>query len=76
MKKKALILGITGQDGSYMLDPNRFKPGESVQVMSGAIAGITAIFKEQVDKHRSKLLVNLLGRINLVNVNTNMIEYA
>ena len=63
-------------DGSYMLDPNRFKPGESVQVMSGAIAGITAIFKEQVDKHRSKLLVNLLGRINLVNVNTNMIEHA
>ena len=63
-------------DGSYMLDPNRFESGESVKVMSGAIAGITAIFKEQVDKHRSKLLVNLLGRINIVNVNTRMIEHT
>lgn len=63
-------------DGSYMLNPYRFKSDESVRIISGAIAGITAIFKEQVDKHRSKLLVNLLGRINIVKVNTKMVEHA
>jgi transcriptional antiterminator RfaH len=70
------IQELQQDDGTYLLDPNRFKPGKAVKIMSGALSGISTIFKEQIDQHRSKLIVNFLGRINLVNINSQMIEHA
>ena len=70
------IQTLKQEDGTFLLDPNRFASGNAVKIMSGALAGITTIFKEQIDQHRSKLIVNLLGRINLVNINSQMIEHA
>ena len=37
---------------------------------------ITAIFNERIDQFRSLLLVNLLGRVNKVNVNIKYLERA
>ena len=67
---------LQNQDGSIKLDPRRFATGDNVEIIEGALCGLTAVFKEQVDEFRSKLLVNLLGRMNLINVNSELIDHA
>ena len=62
------------KDGSYCLDPGRFKPGDEVNIVEGVLSGMRAIVKERVDECRAKLLINLLGRVNIVNLNMQVIE--
>ena len=38
--------------------------------------GIKAIFNEQVDEWRSRLLVNLIGRMNEIEIDSQMITKA
>lgn len=64
------------EDGSFKLDPNRFKIGDEVNIIEGVFTGIKAIFKEQVDEFRSRLLISLLGRISEIGITTQMIEKA
>ena len=63
-------------DGSYRLNPNRFKLGDEVNIIEGVFTGIKAIFNEQVDEWRSRLLVNLIGRMNEIEIESQMIEKA
>ena len=70
------IQSLRQKDGSYKLNPERFKKGDEVNVIEGVLTGIKAIFKEQVDEWRSRLLINFLGRISEVGINSQMIEKA
>ena len=72
---KAIQL-LKQEDGSYRLDPNRFRSGDKVKIIEGVLAGMIAIVKEKIDERRTQLLVNLLGRINTVNLDCQMIEKA
>jgi len=72
---KAIQL-LQQEDGSYRLDPNRFRSGDKVKIIEGVLAGMIAIVKEKIDERRTQLLVNLLGRINTVNLDCQMIEKA
>ena len=62
------------EDGTYLPDPKRFETGDKVVITDGAIAGLDAIVKEKIDERRAELLVNLLGRVNKVNIESQMIE--
>ena len=70
------IKNLKQSDGSYKLDKNFLKPGDEVLIIDGAMSGIKAIINDYIDERRAQLLVNFLGRINKVNLNTNMIERA
>ena len=65
---------------SYYLKKDNGNPGIVPQYIidkiQGPLIGFNAIFKERVDELRAKLLVNLLGRINIVNLDCQKIEHA
>ena len=68
------IKSLKQNDGTYILDPNRLKPGDDVIINNGVFKGLKAVFGENIDQKRSELLVNLLGRIHKIKINTNYIE--
>jgi transcriptional antiterminator RfaH len=43
-----------------------FEPGERVRIVSGALAGLEAIFVSSSGQERAQLLLELLGRTNRV----------
>ena len=61
-------------DGTFIFDTKCIKYGDNIKILSGVFAGIKAIFKEKTDLNRSNLLINLLGRINIINTKDQMIE--
>ena len=63
-------------DGTYRFDEKCFKLGDEVKIIEGSLMGIKAIFKQRIDEMRAQLLVNFLGRVNKVNLDTRMIEHA
>jgi len=63
-------------DGTYKLNNNYLRPGDNVLIIDGVLSGIRAILKEYIDEKRASLLVNFLGRINLVNIDIGMVERA
>ena len=45
-----------------------FQPGDQVEVLQGAFAGLSAVFKEGQPEARAMILIELLGRQNSVEV--------
>ena len=70
------ILNLKQSDGTYKLNQNYLKPGDDVLIVDGVLSGVKAILKEYIDEQRANLLVNLLGRINLVNFDIGKVERA
>ena len=70
------IQSLKQKDGTYSIDSRFYKYGDRVKIIKGPFIGFNAIFKERVDELRAKLLVNLLGRINIVNLDCHKIEHA
>ena len=68
------IQSLKQTDGSFKLNPDRFKLGDEVKIIEGVFTGLKAIFKEQIDEWRSSLLINLIGRINKIEIHSQMIE--
>ena len=69
------IESLKQNDGTYRLDEECFQLGDEVNIIEGSFIGIKAIFKQRIDEWRAQLLVNFLGRINKVTLNTRMIEH-
>lgn len=69
------LLTLQKNDGSFILDVDRFKKGDEINILEGGLSGMSAIFLEKIDEVRVKLLVKLLGRVNTVYLNNNMIEH-
>ncbi len=63
-------------DGTYKFDKDYLKKGDEVRIVDGALSGIKGILKEYIDDKRAFLLVNLLGRMNMVNFDIGMVEKA
>lgn len=70
------ILKLKKSDGTYKFNENYLKPGDDVMIVDGVLSGVKAILKEYIDDQRASLLVNLLGRINLVNFDIGRVERA
>ena len=70
------IQSLKQKDGTYSIDSRCYKYGDRVKIIKGPLIGFNAIFKERADELRAKLLVNLLGRINIVNLDCYKIEHA
>ena len=70
------IQSLQQKDGTYRIDSSCYKSGDKVKITKGPLFGFTAIFKEKIDEFRAKLLVNLLGRINIVNLDNQKIEHV
>ena len=70
------IQSLKQKDGSFKLNPDRFKLGDEVKIIEGVFTGLKAIFKEQIDEWRSCLLIKLIGRINKIEIHSQMIEKA
>ena len=70
------IFNLKQSDGTYKLNQNYLKPGDDVLIVDGVLSGVKAILKEYIDEQRANLLVNLLGRINLVNFDIGKVERA
>ena len=70
------IQSLQQKDGTFRLDSSCYKTGDKVKITKGPLFGLTAIFKERIDEFRAKLLVNLLGRINIVNLDNQKIEHV
>ena len=63
------LQSLQKNDGSYNLDVDRFKKGDTINILEGGLSGMSAIFLEKIDEIRVKLLVKLLGRVNTVYLN-------
>ena len=63
-------------DGTYKFNKDYLKKGDEIYIVEGALSGIKGILKEYIDDKRALLLVNLLGRMNLVNFDIGMVEKA
>ena len=70
------IQSLQQKDGTYRIDSSCYKSGDRVKITKGPLFGLTAIFKERIDEFRAKLSVNLLGRINIVNLDNQKIEHV
>ena len=57
------------ETGLVKLDPVPVTPGDKVKVFDGPLAGIEGIFQERKGEARALLLLSLLGRQSLVEVN-------
>ena len=57
------------ETGLVKLDPVPVTPGDKVKVFDGPLAGIEGIFQERKGEARALLLMSLLGRQSLVEVN-------
>ena len=68
------IQALKKEDGSFRLNPNRFSFGDEVKIIEGVFTGIKAIFNNHIDEWRSSLLISLIGRINQIEINPQMIE--
>ena len=55
-------------DGSYKFNPDRFNIGDEVKIIEGVFVGLKAIFNQKVDNLRSRLLIDLVGRINKIDI--------
>lgn len=71
-----IIQSLQQKDGAYRIDPSSYEYGDEVKIIKGPLMGFKAIFKERIDELRATLLVNLLGRKNLVNLDNRKIEHA
>ncbi|MGQ7848587.1 transcription/translation regulatory transformer protein RfaH [Granulosicoccus sp. 3-233] len=61
--------------GNGAIDPATvFVPGEDVQLISGPLAGMKAIFKARNSQERVVLLLNVLGNETQVSVSPNLIK--
>jgi transcriptional antiterminator RfaH len=60
-----LLAAKTDRDG-VIRQTQMFEPGERVRIVSGALAGLEAIFVSLSGQERAQLLLELLGRTNRV----------
>ncbi len=70
------IQSLQQKDGTYLIDTSFYKSGDKIKIIKGPFMGLSAIFKERVDDWRAKLLINLLGRLNKVDLDNQKIEHA
>ena len=70
------IKNLKQNDGTYKLNKDYLRNGDEVLIVDGPLTGIRGILKEYIDDKRANLLINLLGRINLVNFDIGMVERA
>jgi transcriptional antiterminator RfaH len=58
------------ETGLVLLDPVPVQPGDKVEVFDGPLAGIQGIFQERRGEARAVLLMNLLGRVSTIEVDS------
>lgn len=56
------IAARENDDGLIVLKPRRFREGETLRIVSGALADCLGFFEKMADRDRVVLLLDLLGR--------------
>ncbi len=62
------LLKLSGGEDSIIESPPPIEPGDRVELVDGAMAGLTAIVQQKTGEKRVLLLMELLGRENRVEV--------
>ena len=73
---KSIIINAIDLLMGSRFNKNMIRTNEDKCIIEGVFTGLKAIFKEQVDEWRSRLLINLIGRINKIEIHSQMIEKA
>jgi transcriptional antiterminator RfaH len=75
-----IVEGIMAREDEHGMVPvastQRFAPGDKVEILDGALEGLTALFEGTTDQQRVILLLDLLGRQVRVTVPTATIRAA
>jgi transcriptional antiterminator RfaH len=67
----ALVESADPESGLLHPDEDRFKPGATVTIVNGPLAGLEAIFKAHDGEARSIILLELLGKTQQLKIDRN-----
>ncbi|MGF1644270.1 MAG: transcription/translation regulatory transformer protein RfaH [Thiotrichales bacterium] len=70
---RSLLMASDPDSGLYRVGVEVFKPGDAIQVIDGALAGLQGIFKAESGDERVSILLNLLGREHSIEVERDQI---
>jgi len=71
---KAIRQRISTDTGLIKIQPVRIKPGDTVRVFDGPLAGVSGIVQERNSKNRALLLMDMLGRPTRVEVDVMLLQ--